>query len=77
MKDQSLRVIKTIAQKLSIVNQDGTISFKVAGEHIVGGLGTMNPTLTVPEADIDEWCGDETANDEDVLKVLKLRAKIS
>lgn len=77
MKDQALRVIKTMAKKLSIVNTDGEIKFKFEGELIQGGVGVNNPSVMIEEKELDEYLGDkELYCDEEVAATIKSTVKI-
>lgn len=71
MKDQSLRVIKSIATPLSIVIKDDEVEFRVPGDFEKGGRIYKNPIVSIELNEIDAIVGDETKEDDEMLKEVK------
>lgn len=54
MKDQALKVIKQMAEKLTIVDVDGNLTFKYVGELSLRGKTYNNPKVTIDSALVDK-----------------------
>lgn len=71
MKDQALRVIKSIATPLTIVIKDEEVEFRVLGEFEKGGSIYRNPVVSIDLSEIEAIIGDEQREDNSVLEDVK------